>query len=188
MPSIFPWRGPDTPFLGYNHSIMQIVIYILGSTPNTMRLATGVKVLLLVPLAIVALRHLFRPVNQPSRDVPKLGLDLAFVLYLGAFIWLDMVWELSLGIAVFTYLLATLGKRNAKVLAWSVFLPYALVDFWQLVSFAVFGTDVIAPGPYILTDPSIYIPLVMIVILTFYTLLLKRLWNFVPARQAVGAG
>ncbi len=184
----FPWRGPDAPFLGYNHSIVQIVVYTLGLTPNTMRLATGIKVLLLVPLAIVGLRHLFRPADQPGRTVPKLGLDLAFVLYLGAFIWLDMVWEVSLGIAVFVYLLATLEGRNAKILVWSVFLPYALVDLWQVLSFAVFGMDVIAPGPYILTDPSIYLPLVMIVILTFYTLLLKRLWTAVPVRQVIGVG
>ena len=26
----YPWWGPDRPFLGYNHSIMQIVLYLLG--------------------------------------------------------------------------------------------------------------------------------------------------------------
>ena len=26
----FPWWGPDKPFLGYNHSVMQIVLYYLG--------------------------------------------------------------------------------------------------------------------------------------------------------------
>ncbi|MDY7075334.1 MAG: glycosyltransferase family 87 protein [Chloroflexota bacterium] len=181
----FPWRGPNENFLGYNHSIVQIVVYLLGVTPGTMRLAMGVKVLLLLPLAVVALRHLFRPARRPGRDVPQLSLDVAFVLYLGAFIWLDMVWEVSLGIAVFTYLLATLERRNTRILVWAVFLPYALVDLWQLASFAVFGFDVIAPGPYILTDPSIYVPLVMIVILTFYALLLKRLWVAVPVRQTV---
>jgi len=184
----FPWRGPDSGFMGYNHSIVQIVVYFLGVTPGAMRLATGIKVLLLAPLAVVALRHLFRPAGRPGRDVPRQSLDFAFALYLGAFIWLDMVWEVSLGIVVFTYLLATLERRNThlcKILVWAVFLPYALVDFWQLASFAVFGMDVIAPGPYILTDPSIYIPLVMIVILTFYALLVRRLWVAVPARQAV---
>ncbi len=176
----FPWRGPDKGFLGYNHSIVQIVAYFLGVTPDAMRLATGIKVLLLVPLAVVAWRHLFWPIGRPGRDVPQLALDFAFVLYLGAFIWLDMVWEVSLGIAVFTYLLATLEQRNMGILVWAVFLPYALVDLWQVASFAVFGMDVIAPGLYILTDPSIYIPLVMIVILTFYALLVRRLWVPVP--------
>ncbi len=182
----FPWRGPDAPFLGYNHSIKQIVVYLLGVTPGTLRLATGVKVLFLLPLAAVALRHLSQPAARPGRDVPRLGLDLAFALYLGAFIWLDMVWEVSLGIAVFTYLLATLKQRNAKILVWAVFLPYALVDLWQVASFAIFGMDVVAPGPYILTDPSIYVPLVMIVILTFYALLIKRLWAATPTYRAAG--
>jgi len=190
MSNNFPWRGPDMPFLGYNHSIKQIVVYLLGVTPGAFRLATGVKILLLLPLAVVALRHLFRPAGRPGRDVPRRALDLAFALYLGAFIWLDMVWEVSLGIVVFTYLLATLEGRNAKVLVWAVFLPYALVDLWQVVSFGLFGMDVVAPGPYVLTDPSIYLPLVMIVILTFYVLLMRRLWSTapVPASRLAGAG
>jgi hypothetical protein len=177
MSANFPWRGPEEAFLGYNHSIMQIVVYLLGVTPGAMRLATVVKLVLLAPLAAIGLRYLRHPVDRPGRQVPQLALDWAFALYLGAFIWLDMVWEVSLGVAIFTYLLATLERRNMRILVWVVFLPYALVDFWQLVSFAAFGMEVIAPGPYILTDPSVYVPLVMIVILMFYTLLVGRLWS-----------
>lgn len=186
MRQYFPWRGPDAGFLGYNHSIAQIVVYLLGVSSSALRLATGVKALLLIPLAVVSLRHLRRPANAAGRTASQLGLDFAFALYLGAFIWLDMVWELSLGIAVFPYLLATLKQRSAKTMVWAVFLPYALVDLWQLVSFALFGMDVIAPGPYVLTDLSIYVPLVMIVTVTFYALLVRRLWNAAPARRAAG--
>ncbi|RLC66104.1 MAG: hypothetical protein DRI48_05445 [Chloroflexi bacterium] len=177
----FPWRGPDAGFLGYNHSITQIVVYLLGVTPAAMRLATSVKALLLIPLAAVAWRCLLNPVDRPGYTVPQIGLDLAFALYLGAFIWLDMVWELSLGVAAFPYLLSTLQQRSARALLWSVFLPYSLIDLWQIASFALFGMEVIAPGPYILTDPSIYVPIVMLVILTFYALLIRRLWSL-PAR------
>lgn len=184
----YPWRGPDAPFLGYNHSIKQTIVYLLSVTPGALHLATGIKALLLLPLAVVALRHLYRPIGRPGRDIPQQSLDLAFALYLGAFIWLDVVWEVSLGIVVFTYLLATLERRNRKILVWVVFLPYALVDFWQLASFGVLGMDVIAPGPYILTDPSIYVPLIMIVILTFYALLIRRLWAAAPVHQAAGVG
>jgi hypothetical protein len=180
----FPWRGPGAPFLGYNHSIKQIAVYLFGLSSVTLRLATLLKVLLLIPLMIVCLKYLLKPVKKTGRALPRLSLDLSFALYLGAFIWLDIVWEVSLGIAIFTYLLATLKQRSAKFLVWGVFLPYALVDFWQVFSFGVFGMDVIAPGPYILTDPSIYIPMVMIVILVFYALLIKRLWEAIPARQA----
>ena len=179
----FPWRGPDAPFLGYNHSISQIVTYLLGVSPETLRLAIGVKAMLLLPLAVVGGVYLFRPIRRPAWDVPQTALDLTFVLYLGAFIWLDMVWELSLGVVIFAYLLATLKQRWEHVLISVVFLPYALVDFWQLTSFIIWGPAVVVPGPYVLTDPSIYVPLIMIVILTFYAFLLRRLWG--TRRRAV---
>jgi len=132
--------------------------------------------LLLAPLAILGLRCLLHPVNQRGSDVPQMGLDLAFALYTGVFIWLDVVWELSLGIALFTYLLATLESKTARKLIWVIFSVYALVDAWQIISYAAFGDAAIAPGPYVLTDPSIYVPLVMIVTVLFYAVLVRRLW------------
>jgi hypothetical protein len=181
----FPWRGPDQPFMGYNHSITQSIVYWLGISPNTFRLAAIIKILLLTPLGVVCLRYLLRPAHRAGRDVPRQALDLAFALYLGIFVWLDMVWEVSLGIAIFTYLLATLGQR-AKILVQAVFLPYALLDPWRIISFSLFmaGLDIVAPGPYILTDPYIYLPLIMVLILTFYALLVWRLWT-APIHQTL---
>jgi hypothetical protein len=182
----FPWRTPDKGFLGYNHSITQIAVYWLGVTPFALRLASGIKVLLLAPLAWVSLRRLLQPIGRAGVDAPQQGLDLAFAFYLGTFIWLDVVWEVTLGIAVFTYLLATLDSHQqvARIVVWGVFLLYALVDFFQLIGVAILGMDAILPGALFVTDPSIYIPLVMIVILTFYALLVKRLWR-APTRQIV---
>jgi hypothetical protein len=177
MPANFPWRTPSDAFLGYNHSIKQVVVYLFGSQPWIFNFATAVKVLCLVPLGLIALRFLQNPPKKVGIDFPTLALDWAFALYLGAFIWLDMVWELSLGVIIFTYLLATLKQKKTKILIWAVFLPYALVDFIQVFSFVVLGMDVITPGLYVLTDPSIYIPLIMIAILTFYILLIRRLWQ-----------
>ncbi len=185
MSSNFPWRGPAAGFLGYNHSIMQIVLYFFGVTPENERLATLIKVVLLIPLAAVCVRYLLRPARRPGYEVPIVGLDLAFALYLGAFIWLDVVWELSLGIALFTYVLATAQRRGARIASWIVFLPYALVDLWQVISYVVLGDQVLLPGQYIGTDPTIYFPLIMVVILAFYVLLLGRLWP--AARAAVSA-
>lgn len=189
MPANFPWRTPDAPFLGYNHSIKQIVLYLLGVTPRAMQLATAVKALLLLPLAATGVRYLLKPARCAGRDVPLLGLDWAFVLYLGAFVWLDMVWELSLGVAVLVYLLGTLQQRWKKALAWAVFLPYALVDLIQVISFAVWGMDAVLPGLYVWTDPSIYVPVIMIAILVFYVLLLGRLWQgaYRPVAEAESA-
>jgi hypothetical protein len=171
----FPWRGPERDFLGYNHSIKQIVFYLLGVSKQTLRLATGIKIVLLLPLAIVGIRYLIHPIGYAGSDIPKIGLDLAFALYLGAFIWLDMVWEISLGIALFPYLLGTSTRRTVKIWLSALFLPYTLLDLWQVLSFTFGGMDVILPGPYIITDPSIYFPMIMLVILTFYMMLIIRL-------------
>jgi hypothetical protein len=178
----WPWRGPEAPYLGYNHSVKQIILYLLGVAPGTQRLGTGVKIVLLIPLGIVSLRHLLRPARQPGRNVPQLSLDLAFALYLGAFVWLDVVWEVTLGIAVFVYLLATLESRAAKIVIWGVFLPYALVSVFQIGGVALLGMGAV-DGAYILTDPSIYFPIIMAVILTFYALLVMRLWRAVPGDE-----
>lgn len=173
----FPWRMSSAGYLGYNHSIKQVVIYLLGDTTLAAWLTWGVKAVFIAPLGAVAVRCLRRPAGEKSIEVPRLALDLAFALYLAAFILLDVVWEASLTIAIFPYLLATVQQRWVKMVLWGVFVPYALIDAWQLISFGVWGMDVMAPGPYILTDPSIYIPLVMIVIVAFYDATIHRLWR-----------
>jgi hypothetical protein len=173
----FPWRMPTAPYLGYNHSIKQVVIYLLGGTPLAAWLTWGSKAILLAPLGIVVVRCLRWPAGEKGIDVPRLALDLAFALYLAAFILLDVVWEASLTIAIFPYLLAMVQQRWVKAEIGAVFVPYALIDAWQLVSFGVWGMDVMDPGPYILTDPSIYVPLTMIVIVAFYGVTIHRLWR-----------
>jgi hypothetical protein len=177
MTANFPWRSPESGFLGYNHSILQITFYLLGVTPRTLRLATAIKVLLLIPLAVVSLRHWLRPARCVGGNAPYLSLNFTFALYAGALIWLDIVWEVTFGVVILAYLLATLEQSKTRIWVWAVFLPYALLDFWQVATFVVFGPDIIAPDVYIWTDPSIYIPIVMIVNLVFYALFIKRLWD-----------
>lgn len=181
MTTNFPWRGPESGFLGYNHSILQITFYLFGMTPTVLRLALVVKLLLLAPLGWVSLRHLRAPVRTGGVEMSKLSLDLTFALYAGAFIWLDIVWEMTLGIVIFAYLLAAVAERRARILVWATFLPYALLDLWQVITFILLGPAIFAEGLYIWTDPSIYLPLVMLVILTFYILLVRRLWKLAAA-------
>jgi hypothetical protein len=189
LSAVFPWRGPESNFLGYNHSIKQIIVYSLGVEPGMLRLATSIKVLLLTPLAIVSLRHIWRPVNRSNGGFSQVGLDAAFALYLAAFVWLDMVWEVSLGIVVFTYLLATVRNRGLRIAIWAVFLPYSSVDALRLLGAALapFGMRTILPGPYVLTDISMHVPLVMVVILTFYAVLVRRLWITAAVGRVTGA-
>lgn len=183
LSSDYPWWGPDKPFLGYNHSITQIVLYALGVSPANLRLATILKLILLLPLGWISLKFLRNPRDQAGIDIPETALALVFVFYLGAFIWLDMVWELSLGIVIFAYLLATTEHKGTRVLLWVLFGPYALLDIWRLISYMALGDSVLYEGAYVLTDPLIYLPWIMIILLLFYGILLVRLNGF-SARPA----
>jgi len=171
----YPWWGPDKPFLGYNHSIMQVVLYSLGVSAANMQLATIIKLILLLPLGWVSMKFLRNPSKKAGSDILETALALAFAFYLGAFIWLDMVWELSLGVVIFAYLLATSEQKWLRVLLWILFGPYALLDIWRLVSYLGFGDSVLYQGAYVLTDPLIYIPWIMIILLVFYAILLSKL-------------
>jgi hypothetical protein len=171
----YPWWGPDKPFLGYNHSIMQIVLYYLGISAANMRLATILKLILLLPLGWIGLKFLRNPIKKSGSEVPETALALVFAFYLGAFIWLDMVWELSLGVVIFAYLLANSEQKWMRVLLWIVFGPYALLDIWRLISYLGFGDSVLYQGAYVLTDPLLYIPWIMILLLLFYAILLSKL-------------
>jgi hypothetical protein len=171
----YPWWGPEQPFLGYNHSMMQIVLYTLGISAANMRLATILKLILLLPLGWISLKFLRNPTGQGGNEVPETALALVFAFYLGAFIWLDMVWELSLGIVIFAYLLATTQHKGTQILLWALFAPYALLDIWRLVSYMVLGDRVLFEGAYVLTDPLLYVPWIMMILLVFYGILLVRL-------------
>lgn len=171
----YPWWGPDRPFLGYNHSIMQIVLYYLGVSTANMRFATVIKLILLLPLGWIGIKFLRNPIGKAASEVPETALALVLALYLGAFIWLDMVWELSLGIVIFAFLLATTEQKSTRILMWILFGPYALLDIWRLMSYMLLGDNVLYQGAYVLTDPLIYIPWIMIILLTFYATLLMKL-------------
>jgi len=174
----YPWWGPDKPFLGYNHSILQTVLYLLGVSATNMRLATIIKLVLMLPLAWVSVKFLRNPSNKTGSQVPETALALVFAFYLAAFIWLDTVWELSLGIVIFAYLLATTEQKGTRILLWVLFGPYALLDIWRLVSYMALGERVLYEGAYVLTDPLIYIPWIMMILLVFYAMVLRRLNKF----------
>jgi hypothetical protein len=76
---------------------------------------------------------------------------------------------------IFGYLLATTERKGTRTLLWVLFGPYALLDVWRLVSYMAFGDSVLYEGAYVLTDPLIYVPWIMMVLLLFYGLLLYRL-------------
>ncbi|MBK9926121.1 MAG: DUF2029 domain-containing protein [Anaerolineales bacterium] len=174
----FPWRGPDAPFLGYDQSVKQTFLYYFGISTLTLKIVTILKVALLIPLGWISVKFLRLPQERRQAIKSETKLALAFAFYLGAFIWLDNVWEISLGLVVFAYFLATTEKKWAVISLWILFAPYALVDIWRLVTYIIFGDDILYQGAYLLTDPILYIPWITAIILGFYTLSLKKLNAF----------
>jgi hypothetical protein len=183
MSANFPWRGADLPYLGYNHSVMQVVVYFAGISSKTLLAAKILKYVILLPLVGLGIWNIWK--GKIASDTHKL--EWAFALYLGAFIYLDIIWEVSLGLAVFAYILAVTENRTEKILASLVFIPYCLLDFWRLLSFAIWGYDSLS-GAYIITDPSTYIPMILFVLLVFYVILLRRLFARAAASRAGNGG
>lgn len=179
----YPWWGPDKPFLGYNHSVMQVVFYLFGVSTTTFRIATGLKLLLLLPLGLFSLQALRFPVRKTGKDAAEFTLGLAFACYLAAFIWLDMLWELSMAMPVYVYLWASIEKYWKKLVIGILFLPYAFIDLWRLLSYLIWGETVIYNAGYVLTDPLIYIPVILLVLVVFYFFLLERLWKSQKAAE-----
>jgi hypothetical protein len=177
--SEFPWHVRDAvPFLGYNHSIKQALVFVLGDSSWVLNLATIVKVLILAPLAFLFWK-LFRADAMPDSAMFKIG--LVFSLYLGAFVWLDIVWEVLLGVAIFPFALVLLTKTWQKGALWGLFLLYAFVDIIQFFSYIFGGDDIVVMGgAYVLTDPALHLPLSMMVILAFYAIILRNLWQWLP--------
>jgi len=164
----FPWRGPGSGFLGYNHSVKQTFAYFLGPSETVLSLATGLKLGLLVPLGIVA----FKMFRRRSQVEPPAALELACLLYLGAFIWLDILWEAFLAIAVYACLFPTLTSKAGRAVLGVLFLAYALLDPFRAVLY-VAGSPM-AQDSYFLWDYSVYLPVILIVILALYFPLLVR--------------
>ncbi|MEZ0395491.1 MAG: glycosyltransferase family 87 protein [Anaerolineales bacterium] len=167
----FPYRGPESGFLGYNHSIKQIFAFMLGPSEAILRLATAIKVILLIPLGILCLR-LFS--KRDGNITPAVALEIALLLYLGAFIWLDVLWEAFLTIAIYAYLVSAADRKWTVVLS-IFFLAYALLDPIRAILYVV-GPPMIQDS-YLPWDYSIYIPTTMLTILANYSWLLKQRWH-----------
>ncbi len=174
----FPWRGPADGFLGYNHSIKQIFAFFVEPTDSVLSIATWIKTALLLPVAGMTMWHILRPTR---REPDAAILEMALLLYLGAFIWLDIVWEAFLSIAIFGYLLSILKTKWGRITLGCVFVPYAIVDAWRLIAYAA-GSPMINDA-YLQLDYSMYAPIIMFVILTFYAVLLIKHWPRLPRKN-----
>jgi len=170
IPYTFVWNTmTKNGHLGYNNSLMQLVIFFTNRASYSVLLTTAIKVLLSLPLIGIYWRYC----RDATREVTlAFVLEWAFALYLLAFLWLDVVTELTFGIVIFTYLLGTLSEQSSKNLARLVFLPYALTHIWITVTGIA---SFIVPLPDIIIDPSLFIPFILIAMLGLYGLVLWQL-------------
>jgi hypothetical protein len=170
IPHTFVWNTMiKDGHLGYNNSILQLVNFFTNSAAYSVGLSIALRILLTLPLLIIFWRYRR---SAASAATPGLALEWSFALYLAAFIWLDVITELTFSIVIFLYLLSTLSQQRLRNMARIVFLPYALVFIWitviSLLSFAI-------PVPALIVDPSLYIPVILIAMLGLYALVLWQL-------------
>ena len=174
-----PWHGLGEA-IGYDHSIAQVYFSLFGYRPEAWPLVRVIKLALLAPLGAFCAWRTLRTLRSPQAPVDgRYALECFFSLYCAAFLWLDLVWEATLSIVIFAYLVSSLA-RPARWLAIIPFGWYTLSDLWQTVGIALasvwMGADSIAAhGPPLWADPSYHLPVILLVFLTFYGLLTSRL-------------
>ena len=174
MTANFPWRGPELS-LGYNHSLLQIAYHWFGIKPIVYRATLALKLALLLPLAWALVRSsgVSRIIHRNGADAPttnrERALELAFALHLGAFIWLDVLWEITLAITLYVYLMAYLRSRAARILISIPFVVYALQDVYQVATYAIVGEEIMEG--YFWLDPATHTPIIMITLLALYAAL-----------------
>lgn len=182
------WHGPEQ-FIGYDHSIAQIYFYLLGYHPSAWPIVRLIKLALIAPLGIVTVLAWLPPKAGKLARADH-AFEAFFALYFAAFIWLDLVWEITLAIILFHYLWSGSMSPRAKWAFGLPFLLYALADIWRAIgmplSALLMGLDTIAAlGPPIWADPLFRIPVIMIVILTAYFLLTARLFRVISVPERV---
>ena len=170
IPHTFVWNTmTEEGHIGYNNSLMQLIIFFTNNAPYSISMTTAIKILLSLPLIVIFQRYRRSASNEATA---ALLLEWSFALYLLAFLWLDVVTELTFAIVVFSYLQGMLPQRSIKNWARLLFLPYALTFMWVTISSIIsFFTSL----PNILLDPSIFIPFILITALGLYILLVRQL-------------
>ena len=171
LDSYYPWT--ELPFLGYNHSILATVIHFTGLPFSTLTvgIATVVKLIVLSPLFIVSWR--FGKVQRSKVE----SLMLALGWYLGIFIAMDVIWEASLALAILALLWPTLHSAWEKWGLGSLIGIYVVLDIIRLAGYLIGGDAVLWQDSYLLTDPAIYIPIILLVFMVLYAALLRVIGN-----------
>lgn len=173
------WHGPDE-FIGYDHSIAQIYFYLFGYTPEAWLTVRFIKLALIIPFGIIVFISWLRcRRGQVVQLQPSQILEVYFALYFVAFIWLNLVWEITFAIILFIYLWGMATKSWEKWVFAVPFLIYAVADLWRNIGVplaaAILGEKTLSTqGIPVWADPLFQLPIIMIVVLTGYILMSRR--------------
>jgi hypothetical protein len=166
-----------------------------------------VRLLLLVPLFLIAARHLITRVRfaigeimlmlvsscrhrprqayaSPSQS-PRLALDWLFLLYLilATRAGQATLPNLPLATVIFPYLLATSHSRTVRVSLACAFIPYALLDIWRVGQFALQPATIAFDALGAIDHPILW-PAALAAISVFGLTLSIRLWRY-PRAQLI---
>ncbi len=125
----YPW---SSYYLGYNHSWYSIIHWIFGIQSWVPTAVTAIKIVSFVPVGWLA----WRVLRGRVVDRPIAALGIALALHLWSMTLLDQLWEVSLAIVAFMFLLATAAPiiRRAAIF---IGVPFTLLGLAQLVGWGV---------------------------------------------------
>lgn len=98
---------------------------------------------------------------------------------------MDIIWEITLALPLLALCWPMLHTRLEKWAIGVLTFIYVMMDFWQTISYLIWGDAILWEGSgYILSDPAIYVPIILIVILSFYIILLRNLYVHQASEKA----
>jgi hypothetical protein len=91
---------------------------------------------------------------------------------------MDVVWEVTLTLPILALLWPTLRAGWEKWTCGILIGTYAALDIWQMASYSIWGDAILWQGnSYVLTDPALYVPVILLVLLVLYAALLRNLFR-----------
>jgi hypothetical protein len=179
--SYFPWT--KLPFLGYNHSVLQTVIHFVHLPYSAVSVGTAalIKTILLAPLVWISWQF-----GRSARTQAQ-AVMLALAWYLAIFILMDVIWEVTLALPILALIWPALRNIWERGAAGVLIGVYAALDIWQTLSYMIWGDAILWQGnSYVLSDPAVYVPIILLVLLALYAALLRDLSaGILPGRQGV---
>jgi len=157
----YPW---SSYYLGYNHSWYSIIHWIFGIQPWVPIVVTSIKIVSFIPVGWLAWRGL----RGRIADRPIVALGIALALHLWSMTLLDQLWEVSLAIVAFMFLLAAASPTIRRI-AILISVPFALLGLAQL---AGWGAATLVGRSIDQLDVTARLPTMMATALGLYAILI----------------